>query len=154
LAIASALFWLLLTMLFGLFLAASKCWPLNFFAPVAQMHAHAHLGVLGFFVLLTVGVSYKLVPMFTLSELQSTRRAVTSIVLLDLGLAGATLTILLESGWKCVFAVIFGAGLVSYALELQAILRARQRRVFDWGMRYFLTAIGVLLPVTILGLIL
>ena len=35
------------------------------------MHAHAHLGVVGVFILMIVTVSYKLVPMFTLGELQS-----------------------------------------------------------------------------------
>jgi cbb3-type cytochrome oxidase subunit 1 len=66
--IAGATFWLLLTMLAGLYVVASKCWTFSPFAPVAQMHAHAHLGTLGFFLQMIVAVSYKLVPMFALSE--------------------------------------------------------------------------------------
>src|SRR5688572_26488625 len=72
--VASALAWLFLTMLAGLFLASAKCWPqINPFDAIAAMHAHAHLGVVGFFVMMLVAVSYKLVPMFTLGDLQSPR---------------------------------------------------------------------------------
>ena len=86
--IASALFWLSSTVAAGLFLAASKCWSFISFQPLAAMHAHAHLGVVGVFVMMIVTVSYKLVPMFTLSELQNERRAWWSVALLNLGLLG------------------------------------------------------------------
>ncbi len=154
LTIACALVWLLLTVTAGLFLAATKCWPIALFSSVAQMHAHAHLGGLGFFVMMTVGVSYKLIPMFTLSEVQSERRAWASIVLLNLGLAVVFPGILLESGWKFAGALVVVAGLIVYGVEMAAILRARQRQSLDWGLRYFLTAVGCLLPVSVLGLIL
>jgi Cytochrome C and Quinol oxidase polypeptide I len=153
-AIASALFWLLLTMLFGLFLAATKCWPMNWFEPLAQMHTHAHLGVVGFFLTMMVGVSYKLAPMFTLSEIQSTRRAWASLLLLNIGLVGAAPSILLQSGGKILFALIIVAGLVVYGIEMRAIVRARKRPALDWAMKYFLTALGLLLPVGALGLVL
>ncbi len=86
--IASALFWLSSTVAAGLLLAASKCWNFISFQPLAAMHAHAHLGVIGVFVMMIVTVSYKLVPMFTLSELQNERRAWWSVALLNVGLLG------------------------------------------------------------------
>lgn len=151
-AIASALFWLLATLLLGLFLAASKTWPLNYFSPLAQMHAHAHLGVLGLFIMVTVGVSYKLVPMFTLSDVQSGRRAWISVMLLNLGLAGTAPAILLESPWKLLFGLIIALGLGFYGVELISIIRHRQRRSLDWGVRYFLTAMAFLAPAAACGL--
>jgi cbb3-type cytochrome oxidase subunit 1 len=153
-AIAASLGWLLLTMLAGLFLAATKCWPITWFSPLAQMHAHAHLGVLGFFVMMLVGVTYKLIPMFTLSEVQSKRRAQWSIALLNIGLAGLVPSIALASGWKSVFALVIAIGLALYLLELWAIVRERKRRSLDWGIKYFLTAVGLLGPVCSLGMIL
>jgi hypothetical protein len=152
--IASSLAWLSLTILAGLYLAASKCWSFSPFAPLAQMHAHAHLGGLGFFVMLIVGVSYKLVPMFTLGEVQSARRAAWSLVWLNAGLAGTFFTILLSSPWKIVFALLVVAGLVAYGWEIIAILRARKRRNLDWGVKYFLTALSLLIPVSALGIVL
>jgi metal-sulfur cluster biosynthetic enzyme len=38
------------------------------FDQISAMHAHAHLGAVGVFVMLIVGISYKLVPMFTFSD--------------------------------------------------------------------------------------
>lgn len=153
--IASSTVWLTLTMLAGLFLASAKCWPqINRLEPVASMHAHAHLGVLGAFVVLIVAVSYKLVPMFLLGELQSERRAAWSIHLLNVGLFGLVPTMALRSQWKLAFAGIVVAGLAVYAVELAAILRARKRRGFDWGLRSFFTALALLGPLAALGVFL
>ena len=98
--IASALFWLSSTVAAGLFLAASKCWSFSSFQPLAAMHAHAHLGVVGVFVMMIVTVSYKLVPMFTLSELQNERRAWWSVALLNVGLLGIFVAVLFTKSIK------------------------------------------------------
>jgi len=46
------------------------------------------------------------------------------------------------------------AALAVYGWELRAILRARKRRALDWGIRYFLTAIVLLLPLSVLAVVL
>jgi len=150
--IGSALFWLASAVAAGLVLAASKFWSFNPFQPLAAMHAHAHLGVAGVFVMMIVTVSYKLVPMFTLSELQSERRAWWSVALLNFGLLGAFVTILLQSPLKPASALVMIGGLALYGWEIKAILRARNRGSLDWGMKYFLTAITLLVPVSIAAL--
>jgi hypothetical protein len=104
--------------------------------------------------MLIVGVSYKLIPMFTLSEIQNRLRAGLSVALLNLGLAGAFAAILLRSRWKLAFTVMIVAALSLYAAELTAILRARKRRVLDWGLRSFLTAIVLLAPVSLVAIVL
>jgi hypothetical protein len=38
-----------------------------------------------------------------------------------------------------------------YVVEMRAILGARKRKVIDWGLRHFVTALGVLGGVTVLG---
>jgi len=154
LGIASALFWLSSTVLAGLLLVATKFWSFSTFMPIAAMHAHAHLGVIGVFVLMIVTVSYKLVPMFTLSELQSERRAWWSVVLLNAGLAAVFAAILRQSALKIPSALLLVSSLVLYGVEILAILRARNRRTLDWGMRYFLTAIALLIPLSALAIIL
>ena len=175
-AIAAALGWLALTVTMGLFIVAGKCasdaladgttagpfsgtvqviggWMQRFEA-MGAMHAHAHLGAIGFFTMLIVGVSYKLIPMFSLSEIQNRRRAGFSVALLNLGLAGSFVTILLRSPWKLAFALVTVLALAVYAIELAAILRARKRRVLDWGILSFLTAVGFLLPLSALAVVL
>jgi len=175
-AVAVALVWLSLAITAGLSIAAAKCnyesaTPVTAvggvsallhglkavavfvtrFDAISTMHAHAHLGAVGCFITLIVGVSYKLVPMFTLSEVQSRRRAGLSLALLNFGLAGAFVAILLRSSWKLVFALVMVAGLALYGWELAAILRARKRRTLDWGLKSFLTAVGLLLSMSALA---
>jgi hypothetical protein len=151
--VASVLAWLGLAVLAGLYLAASKCWSFSPFHPIAAMHAHAHLGGIAF-LLLIIGISYKLIPMFVLSEIQSQRRAAWSVILLNAGLAGLAITLLFESRWKLLFALVVVGGLAIYGLELGAILNQRKRRRLDWGIRHFLAAVGLLLPLAVLAVVL
>lgn len=178
-AITAALGWITFTIGVGLAIAAAKCAYdsetglatavgvstvvdglrtlarfMARFDQISTMHAHAHLGAIGFFTLLIVGVSYKLIPMFTLSEVQNKRRAALSVALLNVGLLGSFLTILLRSPWKIVFAAVILGALAVYGWELRAILRARKRAGLDWGLKSFLTAVGMLAPVSLLSLVL
>jgi hypothetical protein len=178
-AVSAALGWISLAILAGLSITAAKCTYesesgssptgavgillhglksvagfLAHFDPISTMHAHAHLGGVGCFIMLIVGVSYKLIPMFTLSELQSRRRAVCSVAMLNIGLAGSFVTILLRSPLKLAFALMVVAALAIYGWELTANLRARKRRTLDWGIKYFLTAIVLLLPLSALAVVL
>ncbi len=152
--IASALFWLALTVAAGLLLALSQCWGFMPFAPMAAMHAHAHLGVIGFFLMLIVTVSFKLVPMFALGELKSKRRAAWSLALLNGFLPFAFLAILFQNQLKPLAALGTMAGLALYALEIIAILQGRNRRRLDWGLLFFLTGLALLLPLCLLALVL
>lgn len=156
-SVASAIGWILLTIIVGLLIAAAKAGHANFmfrFNPIGTMHAHAHLGALGFFTMLIVGVSYKLIPMFTLSEMQSSRRAMTSVILLNFGIAGSFVSLLLQANLKPLFALTVITALVIYGWEMTKIVRARKRRVIDWGVKYFLTAIALLGPLSVLAFIL
>jgi hypothetical protein len=108
----------------------------------------------GFFTILIVGVSYKLIPMFTLSEIQNKRRAAWSIALLNVSLAGSFVTILMRSPWKLAFTPLGVGALGLYGWELVAILRARKRQALDWGIKYFLTAVVLLFPFSLLAVVL
>jgi hypothetical protein len=177
--VACALGWLSLAVCAGLTIAIGKCTyeaastlaPGNPFGAFLQglksvarftarfdqigaLHAHAHLGAVGVFIMLIVGISYKLVPMFTLSDIQSQGRAAASVALLNAGLLGSFVTILLRHPLKFAFALVVVAGLACYGIEMVAILRTRKRRTLDWGLRYFLMAIGLLAPLSILALVL
>lgn len=179
-AVTVALVWLCLAMLAGLSIAAGKSLPgaegaaaprgfamhgllqslralgswTTHFNAISAMHAHAHLGAVGCFTTLIVGVSYKLIPMFTLSEIQNRRRAGLSVGLLNLSLAGSFITILTQHPLKVAFAISGAAALMIYVWELRAILRARRRLSLDWGVRYFLAAVAILIFVSFLAVVL
>jgi hypothetical protein len=178
-SVVSALGWLSAAILAGLMIAAGKCSyesaatlspgtvlgaamqglqsVAQFMAKLDQfgaMHSHAHLGMVGVYIMLIVGISYKLIPMFALSDIQSSARAGASIVLLNIGLAGSFFAILLRSPWKPLFAAVAIAGLLTYGFEMRSILRARKRRALDWGLKYFLTAISLLGVLSLLAMVL
>jgi hypothetical protein len=178
-SVASSLFWLTSAVLAGLTIVAGKCAyeaqeaaegtgfvaillrllvAVGSFAgrfdQMSAMHGHAHLGAVGVFLMLIMGISYKLVPMFALSEIQNQFRAWLSVALLNLGLLTAFVCIVSRSALKFPAAFLIAAALVVYAVELAAILRARKRRALDWGLKSFLVGIGLLLPVGVLGLVL
>jgi len=92
--------------------------------------------------------------MFTLSDMQSRARARASILLLNVGLAGSFITVLMRSPWKLLFAAVVISGLVFYGWEMRSILGARKRRTLDWGLKYFLTAISLLGALSILAVVL
>lgn len=177
--IAAALFWISLTVLAGLSIAAGKCVyesadalapasPLGVlvrglrrvglylarFDSLSALHAHAHLGVVGGFTMLILGVSFKLVPMFTISRVQSPRRAAAAWLLVNLGLAGTGAAMLTHSPWKMTWALVIVAGLALYGWELVAMLRARQRRPLDGGVKCFLSAVALLGPLAVLAVLL
>ena len=179
-AITAALAWIALTVTMGLFVVAGKCLSATMeatpasgligglqhalllmgklitrFDAISAMHAHAHLGGVGFFTMLIVGVSYKLIPMFTLSEIQNHRRAVLSVALAERwpGRFIRDHSSCAARG-KLAFAIVVMIALAIYGIELAAILRARKRRGLDWGIHMFLTAVAGLLPLCVLALVL
>jgi hypothetical protein len=150
----SALTWLCVTAVAGLYVSAAKCWDFSPFAPISQMHAHAHAGVLGYFILMIVAVSYRLVPMFTLSEIQNPARAAWSIRLINLGLIAVFLAVLIGSSWKLAAGLVVAAGLTLHGVEIRAILRARRRPMLDDSLRCFLAALRLMAPLAVIGIVL
>lgn len=178
-AIASALAWFSLTVIAGLSMAAAKASYdsteglataegvrnmlsglravaafMSRFEAISTMHAHAHLGAVGLFTMLIVGLSYKLIPMFTLSQVQSPARAMTSVILLNAGLAGAVISLLLGSPWKLLFALLTVGAILIYGWEIATIVRTRRRAKLDWGVKAFLTAVTMLGPLALLAILL
>lgn len=151
-SVATTLAWLLLAMFLGILMALSKLTPLLPGDPVRWLHTHAHLGILGIFVNLIVGVSLKLVPMFALAEWTERPRSWAMLAIPNGGLALLALAIPLGSRPLAIAAgVLVAAGLGVYAMEIATILRARRRASFDPGLITFLGALAMLAPTCALG---
>jgi hypothetical protein len=115
---------------------------LNFTLPIfpqGQMHflkLHAHLGLIGWFLLMLIGVSSKLVPMFLVSSYQNTRLLTYSYYLI----VGALLCFLVDSylfGLSFRTYIIFAvgaAGISCYLLFILKCLRSRLRKHIDLPM--------------------
>jgi hypothetical protein len=109
--------WLGATVLAGVTLAVNRRAPFLSLDTVALLRAHAHLGLAGYFLTLLQGVTFQLVPMFTLGESRHPRCAAW-------GLAGTQFALfLLVPGlaWGWVSAIGGGALVLLLSLGSTAI---------------------------------
>ncbi len=158
--VASGLFFVMLTVLAGLFLALSLAVPTWFTPQQVQvmggrgLAAHVVGGVAGWLTLTAMGVSYKLFAMFTLSEERQglwgwTAYVATSIGIMTVWVARWLGTnVVAQVGW---FLILLG--LVSYLWDMRVLFRQRKRRHLELNTRYAVIPLGFLVLVVLGGLL-
>lgn len=138
-SLALAAGWLLLTFLLGLLLAANRFWSFLPLDPLALLRAHAHIGLVGFFLTLLQGVGFQLVPMFTLGEIRDWRLANWGLALSQGGLFALVIGLAWQRAWlQLPGALAIAAGLACSGLGLRRALGTRKKRALDPGIRAFL----------------
>jgi hypothetical protein len=90
---------------------------------LANVFAHAHLAGIGWASMMVVGVAYRLLPMVLPSAMPSGRRVWVSAVLLQAGVTGLFVTLLLGSPLTWIFALIVVAGFGSFISQVVWMLR-------------------------------
>jgi hypothetical protein len=137
--------WLLCTVLMGVVLAFNRRHGFLPLSTVDLMRAHAHLGLLGYFTSLLQGVTFQLVPMFTMGEARRPRLALTGLIATQAALpilaAGLAWGI---RGLTVSGALAATAGLACTASALMATLATRRRRKLEPGIRAFLAGMVLL----------
>jgi hypothetical protein len=131
--------WLLLTVLTGVTLAANRFWYFIPLDPLALLRAHAHLGLGGFFLTLLQGVSFQLIPMFTLGEVRDWRLVNSGLWLSQIGLIGLAPALWWSApavATSCALLIL--AGWICSGVALVRALATRKKRALDPGTRFFL----------------
>lgn len=126
-------------------------------SPMLLAFAHAHLAAIGWAVMMVVGLSYRLVPMFQPCGMPTGARLVISAVLLEAGLIVVVTSLpwanrALPWGALCIV-----AGLASFGLQLRTALaqpkpRPQARSGRDWSMWQVRTALVWLMVAAACGL--
>ncbi|MGE3705104.1 MAG: hypothetical protein AB7I13_07510 [Vicinamibacterales bacterium] len=93
-----------------------------------NVFAHAHMAALGWASMMVVGVGYRLLPMVLPSKPPAGRSTYLSAVLLETGVLGLFVTLLLRSTWTPVFGAFVLAGLAAFLSQVAAMARHRVRR--------------------------
>jgi len=153
--IITAVFWLFITALLGTLIALN--FRYNFFTEVHlhYLKIHATIGLVGWFLLLIIGVGSTLLPMFLISHQLNHKKLGISYYLINSGLLG------LIFNWF-LFQIVFITW-VSWLLIVLGILffvsfiydsyKKRMRKKLDVGMQYSMLAIGSVVAPVVISLI-
>ena len=143
--------WLLITGLIGLLMAFNFSYPFLEESHLHYLKLHAHVGMAGWFLLLIIGVSSKLLPMFLLSHQLPVKLPPVIYYLINLGLLLFAVDHLFwHTPYHLVSGLIVGAGMFLFVWFVVQAYRHRVRKTQDAGMRQSLVAIALLvLPVVL-----
>lgn len=138
--------WLVLTTLAGVLAAANRHEPWLPLSILSLLGAHAHLGLFGFFVTLLQGVTFQLVPMFTLGQVQLARCVAVGLGATQVGLPGIVVGLAVANPPL----LLAGSAIVALGLgcTLAALIRTlarRRKRRWEVPMIAFCTGWGLLL---------
>jgi len=149
----TALVYLALTALSGLILGYNLGFPFLDRSHFDYLTLHAHIGFIGWVLMVIMGVGLKLIPMFGLSHNFSTVPAKTAFILVNIGLLGATIEwILTGAVWLLnVYIAILMLGIVSFIIQIISILKNRMKLTLDIGMKHSAVAFGYAVVATFVG---
>jgi len=151
-AIALALAFLSSTLVIGVLLLHNLHTGFLGAERVHVLATHMHVALIGWALMMIVGVSHRLLPMFLLAHGADTRWTRRAVVLLAIGvpaLAVGLNTRFSAAAW--VGLVLLETGFGAFALQAHAFYRARIRKRLDVGMRFAGTALGFLLVAGVLA---
>lgn len=159
-AVAIALAFLTSTLGLGLVLLHSLHTGFLGSARVRVLTVHLHVAMIGWVLIMIVGLSYRLLPMFLLAHLTSTRWTRNAIALLAAGV------LLLTTGLLCGLAAPYGAaaatlawvgvaliegGVLCYLEQVRRVYMARMRPRLDAGLRHVAVSLSFLCVSAMLG---
>ena len=145
--------WLAVTVLFGIALALNRRWPWLPLSAVDLLRAHAHLGLVGFFLTLLQGTMFQLIPMFTMGDARRPRLIWTGLLATQAGLPVLTAGLAWHHRLSAIAgAAIIVAGIVCTGIALLATLRTRRRRVLEPGIQAFVAGFGLITLAALGGL--
>jgi hypothetical protein len=153
--IAASCIWFWLTVLIGMLMAFNFTHP---FLPKEHLYylkIHAHIGIVGWFLLLIIGVSSRLVPMFLLSSSVNNSRLKYSYYIINGALIGFLIDSFLFNGVSrgLIYFILVIIGLGFYLSFLFLVYKKRARKILDFGMKQSMIAFVVIGIPVIMGLL-
>lgn len=151
--IVTASIWLLLTAVLGTLLVFNLRYAFFPKDHLYYLKIHAHLGMAGWFMLLIIGVSSRLIPMFLLSHHEPGRQVKWAYYCINISLLGYLIMAFVfktEKYWP-VFAIIALAGIIAYGSFVRTAYKKAIRKKLDEPMKITMMAILLLgLPLGLL----
>jgi len=151
-AIAIALAYLSSTLVLGVVLLHNVHTGFIAAARVHVLATHLHVAIVGWALIMIVGVAHRLLPMFLLAHGASARWTKRAIVLLACGLPLLALGVNAQipaASWMAV--ALLELGLACFINQAVSFFRARVRKRIDVGMRFAAAGVGFLVVAALFG---
>lgn len=145
--------WLLLTALLGLGLVYNFSLPIFNYDSLHYLPLHAHLGIVGWFLMLVIGVGSRLIPMFLISKYSNNKLLWVIYVLINAALVLYILMFFLDVNviWVVIPIIMLLVGLLLFGFYCYKAYDERIRKKLDGQMCVSLISVmSMLLPVLIL----
>lgn len=152
--IVTSTFWLLITGIIGMLMAFNFRYVFLPKSHLLFLKIHAHIGIVGWFVLLIMGVASKLLPMFLLSPEQNDKKLNLAFYLVNFGLLLFSMDMYLFEGSRFLplIAIIIITGLLSFLFFIFESYRKRLRQSLDIGLKHSLLAFTMIFLPALIGI--
>ena len=148
--IIASIFYLASVATVGFILSINLGYPFINGSHLKYLSLHAALGFGGWFSMIIMGVSYRLLPMFTLSYTYRTWPGWTAFWLVNIGIWGIVVEFLLQRPFYS--SVLIAIGLFMFSYQVILIMRGRMRKSLDIGLKHAIFAYGYIPFAALLGL--
>lgn len=151
--LASAIFYLIVTAIAGLLLAINLWTPYIKLDHLQYLNLHAHIAFIGWVSMVIMGVSFKLIPMFTLSHGFALTNGKRALWMINIGLLGIS-TIMHYKDTTFIYYIFIALivlGIIFFLLQINIIFKNRIRKKFDIGIRFSSVAYLMFGLTTLLG---
>jgi hypothetical protein len=141
----TAVCWLFLTTAAGLILVYNFQYPLLQRDSLSYLPLHAHLGIIGWFLLMILGVGSRLIPMFLISKYVNNKLLWWIYILINVGLiffAGSSIYL---KGTRIYLLplLLVGTAIILFGYYIQQSYRQRIRRQVDKPMQISLFSVVI-----------
>jgi hypothetical protein len=141
----------------GVLLGLNKHDPFLGVLQLDAVHAHLHLGAVGFATLMVVGAGYRMLPMALPAAMPRGRLALASGLVIEAGTLGLASALLFARRLVPAFALLLLAGLALFLSRVALMLRRRrpppaERPRPDWPVAHVLQSLAYLVATAAVGL--
>lgn len=150
--IVSSVFWLFTTALLGFLISANFKHGFLPQAHLVYLKAHAHSGMVGWFLLLIIGVGSSLLPMFFLSHALNRKRLHWAFYLVNAGMLIFFVdTVFVHRNFFVLPTALISAGIFSFMLYVYQSYKKRARKKLDVPLKHTVVSIVLLFVPIILA---
>jgi len=151
----AAVIYLTITAVAGFLLTYNLWHPYISISHLQYLKLHAEVAVIGWVTMVVMGVSYKLIPMFTLSHGYSMKSSKWAFWLVNIGLVGINTFFHFENNMIeiLVSSLFIAAGITFFLFQVYLIYKNRLRKKRDIGIKYSVFSFYMLAIVTLFGLV-